>query len=64
MRKGQRVIVKGYPDKKLERVVLADEGSYVLVCRPEVYNDIVMSGSPIDKLPEAVMGFPKEDIIQ
>lgn len=56
--KGQRVWVRSYPTKRLERVVLKEEKTYILVCRPEVYDTI----KDLEGLPDSVMGFPKKDV--
>jgi len=56
--KGQGVWVRSYPNKRLKRVVLKEEKTYVLVCRPEVYEII----KDLEGLPDSVMGFPKKDI--
>ena len=58
LRKGQRVWVRSYPNKRLERIVLKEEETYILVCRPEVYDEI----KDLDGLPDNVMGFPKKDV--
>jgi len=60
MVKGQRVWVRAYPNKKLERVVVGEEDTYILVCRPEVYEEVTGSGISLD----LVMGFPKEDVLE
>ena len=60
MKRGQRVLVRAYPDKKLLRVVLEEGETYVVVCRPEVYDEV----SQLSVVPEAVMGFPKEDVVE
>ena len=59
MEKGQRILVRAYPDKELERVVLEDADTYILVCRPEVYESIKDDRT----LSSYVMGFPKKDVI-
>lgn len=59
MERGQKVLVKAYPDKQLERIVLEETETYIVVCRPEVYTAISKS----EGLPECAMGFPKEDVI-
>ena len=59
MEKGEKILVRAYPDKVLQRIFLEDHGTYVLVCRPEVYEESRMSGSK----PKSVMGFPVEDVI-
>jgi hypothetical protein len=58
--KGQRVLVRAYPDRRLERIVLREEKTYVLVCRPEVYHKV----KELDSLSDDVMGFPKEDVLE
>jgi len=60
MEKGQRILVKAYPDKILERVVLKEEHTYVVVCRPEIY-EMIREGKD---MPDAVMAFPREDIVK
>ena len=60
MKKGQRILVKAYPDKILERVVLKEEHTYVVVCRPEIYETIRED----EDMPDAVMAFPREDIVK
>ena len=59
MEKGEKILVRAYPDKVLQRIFLEDHGTYVLVCRPEVYEESRMLGIE----PKAVMGFPVEDVI-
>ena len=51
--------MRAYPDKILERVFLEEHGTYVLVCRPEVYDVARTTGIE----PDASMGFPIEDIV-
>lgn len=60
MKKGQRILVRAYPDKILERVVLKEEHTYVVVCRPEIYETIRED----EDIPDTVMAFPKEDIVK
>lgn len=60
MKKGQRVLVKAFPDIILERIVWEEGETYVAVCRPEIFEEIKNQ----DGLPNSVMGFPKEDIIK
>jgi hypothetical protein len=60
MEKGQRVLIKGYPHKELERVVLEEANTYILVCRPEVYESIKDDRG----LSGYAMGFPKKDVIK
>jgi hypothetical protein len=60
MKRGQLVKVKAYPDKELLRVVLEEYDTYVLVCRPEVYEDMKNLDIPQD----FIMGFPKKDVIE
>jgi hypothetical protein len=55
---GTKVMVKAYPNKELERLVLKEAKSYILVCREEVFKDALIHG---DSYPN-VMGFPKEDV--
>lgn len=59
MQRGDVVVVRAYPNKQLERVVWEEHKSYVLVCRPEVYDEAVKQGVE----PESWMGFPKEDVM-
>ena len=59
MEKGEEILVRAYPDKILQRIFLEDHGTYVLVCRSEVYEEARASGSE----PSALMGFPIEDIL-
>ena len=58
MKRGEKVIVRAYPNKMLERVVWDEDNTYVVVCRPEVYATATLLGTE----PESVMGFPKEDV--
>lgn len=60
MKRGQLVKVKAYPNKELVRVVLEEHDTYVLVCRPEVYEGV----KDFDIPPDFGMGFPKKDIIE
>lgn len=59
MKKGQRILVKAYPDVVLERIVWEVGNTYVAVCRPEMFDKIKGSTG----LPEQIMGFPKEDVV-
>ena len=59
MKRGQKILVKAYPNQTLERIVWEEGKTYVAVCRPEIYEGIKASV----KLPASVMGFPKEDVI-
>jgi hypothetical protein len=58
MQRGQKVVVRAFPDQLLKRIVWAEGKTYVAVCRPEVYQRALQSG----KEPESVMGFPKQDV--
>ena len=60
MKRGQKVLVKSFPNITLERIVWEVGKTYIAVCRPEVYDDI----KNLSGLPEQVMGFPKEDVIK
>ena len=60
MKRGQRILVRAFPDVPLERIVWEEGKTYVAVCRPEVFDEIKNQND----LPEQVMGFPKEDIIK
>lgn len=57
---GQRIIIRAYPNKKVERVVLREYPTYVLVCRPEMFDVAVQAGENF----QSTMGFPKEDVIE
>ena len=59
MEKGQKILVRAYPNKTLERVVWEEGRTYVAVCRPETFEQI----KDLSGLPASVMGFPKEDIV-
>jgi hypothetical protein len=59
MKKGQKILVRAYPDKTLERIVWEEGKTYVAVCRPEIFEQIRTTNG----LPESIMGFPKEDIV-
>lgn len=59
MERGQRVLVRAYPNRELERVVWEEADTYIIVCRPEIYEDIKND----ETLPDSIMGFPKEDVI-
>ena len=59
MKRGQLIKVRLYPDKEVERVVLQEYGTYILVCRHDVYQEFLKSGI----FPEAVMGIPREDVV-
>lgn len=59
MKKGEKILVRAYPDKVLERIFLEEHGTYAIVCRPEIYELATSAGSE----PSAIMGFPIEDII-
>jgi hypothetical protein len=59
MKKGQRILVKAYPNETLERIVWEEGKTYVAVCRPEVYEHI----KGFVGLPDLVMGFPKDDVV-
>ena len=60
MDRGDLILVRAYPDKELERVVLEIHPTYVLVCRPEAYPDVEKQTG----LSAAAMGFPIEDVIR
>ena len=60
MNRGQRVLVRAFPNETLERIVWEESGTYVVVCRPEIYKETVLVGK---SEPLSVMGFPKEDIL-
>ena len=60
MKKGQRILVRAYPNIILERIVWEEGKTYVAVCRPEVYEDI----KNLSGLPKSINGFPKEDIVK
>lgn len=60
MKKGQKVLVKSFPNITLERIVWEEGKTYIAVCRPEVFEDIKNSSG----LPEQIMGFPKEDVVR
>lgn len=60
MQRGDHIIVRGYPDKRLERIVWDEYDTYVLVCRKEIYEEALIRGDN----PTATMGFPKEDVLE
>ena len=60
MEAGEVILVRVYPDKEEERVILRVEPTYVLACHPEAYSLAASQGG----LPEAAMGFPIEDVIE
>jgi hypothetical protein len=60
MKKGQKVLVKSFPNITLERIVWEEGKTYIAVCRPEVFEDI----KNYNGLPEQIMGFPKEDVVK
>ncbi len=60
MKKGQRILVKAFPDITLERIIWEEGKTYVAVCRPEIFEEIKNQAG----LPNEIMGFPKEDIIK
>jgi hypothetical protein len=60
LKRGQRILVRSFPDVPLERIVWEEGKTYVAVCRPEVFDEI----KSLNGLPEQVIGFPKEDIIK
>ncbi len=59
MKRGQKILVKAFPNQTLERIVWEEGKTYVAVCRPEVFESI----KNVVGLPESVMGFPKEDVV-
>lgn len=59
MQRGDHIVVRGYPDKRLERIVWDEYDSYVLVCRKEIYEEALFLGGD----PRSTMGFPKEDVL-
>ena len=59
MQKGQRILIKAFPDITLERVVWEEGKTYVAVCRPEIFEKI----KNLNGLPESIIGFPKEDVV-
>ena len=60
MRRGDEVIVRAYPDKRLRRILWEEHETYVLVCRPEMYEEAILQKSE----PVSTMGFPKEDVLE
>ena len=60
MQRGDTVIVRGYPNQRLERIVWEEHATYVLVCRKEIYQEAMNQGSE----PSSTMGFPKEDVLE
>lgn len=60
MKKGQRILVRAFPDVTLERIIWEVGKTYVAVCRPEMF-EIIKNQA---ELPDSVMGFPKEDVIK
>lgn len=58
MQRGDVVTVMAYPNKSLERIVWEVHGTYVLVCRLDIYQEAIGS----DEDPESTMGFPIEDV--
>ena len=60
MKKGDWVVVRGYPNTRLQRVVWSSHETYVLVCRPDVYEAAITKGHD----PSDTMGFPIEDVLE
>jgi len=60
MVKGDKVSVRAYPNKFLERIVWEVCETYILVCRPEVYFSALVLGVELNSL--SMMGFPREDV--
>lgn len=60
MKKGQRILVRAFPNIELERIIWEVGNTYVAVCRPEVYDDV----KNLSGLPKQIMGFPKEDVVR
>lgn len=60
MKRGDRVLVKAFPDKELQRIVWEEGNTYVVVCRPEIYEEAMKSR--VAPTLDLVMGFPKEDV--
>ncbi len=58
MKRGDRVLVKAFPDKELQRIVWEESNTYIVVCRPEIYEAALKSRVN----PNTFMGFPKEHI--
>ena len=59
MKRGDRIQVRTYPDRIVDRVVLEVHPTYVLACRPEVYDEVKLE----EGLPARAMGFPLEDLM-
>ena len=60
MERGDVILVRAYPDKLLERVVLDVARTYVVACRPEMYEHLADARG----LPDAAMGFPIGDVVE
>ena len=60
MKAGDLILVRVFPDKEEERVVLEVQSSYVVACRPEVYPLIADQVG----IPDSSMGFPLEDVLE
>ena len=60
MERGDIISVRAYPDKLLERVVLEVARTYVVACRPEMYEQLADARG----LPDAAMGFPIGDVVE
>ena len=60
MKRGDVIQVRAYPDKLLSRILWEEHATWVMVCRQEVYQDVLNQGC--DE-PAVWMGFPKEDVV-
>ena len=58
MKRGDRIRVKVCPDGTVERIVLEVHPTYILACRPEVYDEVKHEVG----LPTRAMGFPLMDV--
>ena len=59
MNRGDRIRIRVYPDREVERVVLEVHPTYVLACRVEVYDEV----KDLEGLPDLAMGFPLMDVV-
>jgi hypothetical protein len=59
IKRGERVLIKAYGGKELERIVWEDVGKGLLLTTEREYRQAVQDGTePIS------VGFPKDDVIQ
>ena len=59
MKRGDTVMVRVYPDGVVARVAWEVLDTWVMVCRPQVFQEAIANG---EDEPRSWMGFPLEDV--